>query len=97
MGLSVSYDRVLAISTDLGNEVCRRYYEEGAVCPSNLRIGLFTTAAVDNIDHNPSSTTAKDSFHGTGLSLFQHPTVDIPGTLRTRITITNSGDNSAIK
>ena len=30
-------------------------------------------------------------------SLFQHPTVDIPGTLRTRITITNSGDNSAIK
>ncbi|KAI8487001.1 hypothetical protein Bbelb_352610 [Branchiostoma belcheri] len=34
---------------------------------------LFTTAAVDNIDHNPSSTTAKDSFHGTAISLLQHP------------------------
>ena len=36
-------------------------------------------AAVDNIDHNPSSTTAKDSFHGTGISLFQQPTVENPG------------------
>jgi len=25
-----------------------------------------------NIDHNPSATTAKDSFHGTGISLLQH-------------------------
>ena len=33
----------------------------------------FTTAAIDNIDHNPSSTTAKESFHGTGISLLQHP------------------------
>ena len=36
---------------------------------------------MDNIDHNPSSTTARDSFHGTGISLFQpistkHPGVD---------------------
>lgn len=30
--------------------------------------------ALDNLDHNPSSTTAKDSFHGTGISLFQFPT-----------------------
>ena len=35
--------------------------------------GLFTTAAVDIIDHNPSSTSAHDSFHGTVISLFQHP------------------------
>ena len=32
----------------------------------------FTTAAVDNIDHNLSSTSTNDSFHGTGISLFQH-------------------------
>ena len=31
--------------------------------------GLFTVAAVDNIDYIPSATTAKDSFHGTGISL----------------------------
>ena len=34
---------------------------------------------IDNIDHNPSSTTAKDSFHGTGISLFQHPSASSPG------------------
>ncbi|KAI8486964.1 hypothetical protein Bbelb_352240 [Branchiostoma belcheri] len=36
---------------------------EQVVCPPILRRQLFMTAAVDNIDHNPSSTTAKDSFH----------------------------------
>ena len=35
---------------------------------------FFTTGALDNIDHNPSGTTAKDSFHGTAISLTQHPT-----------------------
>ena len=30
------------------------------------------TAAVDNIDHNPSSSTATESFHGTGISIFQN-------------------------
>jgi len=28
---------------------------------------------VDNINHNPSSTTSKTSFNGTGVLLFQHP------------------------
>ena len=27
---------------------------------------------IDNIDHNPSSITASDSFHGTSTSLIQH-------------------------
>ena len=58
LGLSVSYDRVMSISTNLGNGVCRRFEEEKVVCPTNLRKGLFTIAAIDNIDHNPSSTTA---------------------------------------
>jgi hypothetical protein len=47
-----------------------------------LRFGLFTTAAVDNLDHNPSSTTAKDSFHGTAISLFQHTTESSTGAQR---------------
>ena len=89
LGMSISYDRVLAISTDLGNDVCRRYTAEGAVCPFNLRSQLFTTAAVDNIDHNPSSTTARDSFHGTGISLFQHPSAESPGAARDNIDISN--------
>lgn len=67
------------------------------MCPPNLCLGLFTTAAVDNIDHNPSSTTAKDSFHGTGISLFQHSSADNPGTVRERINISDSSDKTVIK
>ena len=71
LGLSISYDRVLAISTSLANGLNEQYEEQGVVCPPALRKNLYTTAAVDNIDHNPSATKAKDSFHGTGISLFQ--------------------------
>ena len=72
--ICISYDRVLDISSQLGTALVQRFKEEGVVCPSVLRKGLFTTAALDNIDHNPSATTAKSSFHGTGISLFQHHT-----------------------
>ena len=44
----------------------------GALAPKSKKT-LFTTSAYDNIDHNPSSITAKESFHGTGISVFQHP------------------------
>ena len=79
LGLSVSYDRVLSVSTSIGNSVTERFTEEEVVCPPKLRLNLFTTAAVDNIDHNPSSTTAKGAFHGTGISLFQHPSSHYQG------------------
>ena len=79
LGLSVSCDRVLALSTEMGNKACAQFESDGVVCPIRLRKAVFTTAAVDNIDHNPSSTTAHRSFHGTGISLFQHPTPRSPG------------------
>ena len=71
----------LAFSTDIGNSVCHQYEQDGVVCPANLHKVLFTVvAAVDNIDHNPSSTTAHNSFHGTGISFqpisTEHPGVD---------------------
>ena len=72
LGLSISYDRVLDISMDMANVAASLYESDGVVCPLILRNGLFTTGAVDNIDHNPSSNTARDSFHGTGISLFQN-------------------------
>ena len=73
LGLCISYYRVLKISAELGDKICRYYEQEKVVCPPELKGGLFSTAAVDNIDHNPSSISAHDSFHGTGISLFQHP------------------------
>ena len=53
--------------------IFKRYLEEGLVCSSVLRKGLLTTVAINNTDHNPSSKTAKSSFHGTSISIFQHP------------------------
>ena len=74
LGLSISYDRVLCLSAEMGNSVCQHFHMEQVVCPPMLKSGVFSSAAVDNLDHNPSATTAKDSFHGTGISLLQHPT-----------------------
>ena len=76
LGLCISYDRFLSMSTEISNAVIERYEREGVVCPAKLRNEIFTTAAVDNIDHNPSSTTSQGSFHGTAISLVQHP---LPG------------------
>ncbi len=90
LGLCIPYDRVLDISTELGNLICNRYEVEKAVCPPHLKDGLLTTAAIDNIDLNPSSTSAHDSFHGTGTSLFQHPDGTFAGIQRDIASI--SGD-----
>lgn len=57
----------------MGNSVCELFHNEKVVCPPKMRGDVFTTAAVDNIDHNPSATTAQNSFHGTSIYLFQHP------------------------
>ena len=72
LGLCINRDHVLQLSTRMGNKVCRQYKTEQVVCPPQLRSEVCTTVALDNIDHNPSSTTAKDSFHGTAIYLIQH-------------------------
>ena len=72
LGLSISYERVLEIETATGNKICKRFELEKTVCPPTLRKGFFTYGAIDNINHNPSSSTSQSSFHGTGISLFQN-------------------------
>lgn len=79
LGLSISYDRILRLTAQMGSSVCEQFNREQVVCPPKLCGNVFTTAAVDNIDHNTSSTTSKESFHGTGISLFQHPTFESEG------------------
>lgn len=87
LGLSISYDRVMQISSNLGNSVCSLYERQQVVCPPKLKGDLFTTGCVDNIDHNPSSRTATDSFHGTAISLTQHPSPEGLGTDRDIVVI----------
>ena len=50
LGLSISYDRVMEISTAMNNRICEQYHSDHVVCPPNLQQGLFVTAAIDNID-----------------------------------------------
>ena len=94
LGLSVSYQRVLAVSTEEGNHVCEQFKADKVVCPPKLRYGLTTGGEIDNIDHDPSSTTAKDSFHGTSISLSQQPTVHKGGRERRRVEVENKNSTS---
>ena len=82
LGLRISYDCIVEISTEVGNKICHYYMMEKAICPPKLKHGLFTTGAVDNIDHNPSYTTAHYSLYGTGISLFQHPDENFYGVMQ---------------
>ena len=77
----------MQISADLGKSVSAQFEADGVVCPSKLKKSLYTSGSVDNIDHNPRSRTAKDSFHGTAISLTEHPTNDFDGIARNRVLI----------
>ena len=90
LGLSVSYDRILELEKQIASSLCEQTNEIGLVCPRQLKHGLFTAGALDNLDHNPSSTTAKDSFHGTGISVFQFPTELNAGSPQVTVTLSTS-------
>lgn len=49
LGLSISYDCVMEISTGQGNRACKQYEQEKTVCPRNLRLGLNTKEVIDNL------------------------------------------------
>ena len=63
------YDRIRQLEEWMATSACDRFY--GVVAPVCLLKGIFTEAAIDSLDHNPSATTASSSFHGTGISIFQ--------------------------
>ena len=73
-GMSVSYERINQLSQDLSSSVCV-HFKKDVVVPTGFYKSIFTTGSVD-IDYNPSSSTAKGSFHGIGISLIQHPDFD---------------------
>ena len=71
----MSYCRVLSISTELDNKVIDQFNHHKVVCPPSLKVGTFTTAAIDKIEHSTSSNTATSSFDGTAVLFFQHPSL----------------------
>ena len=72
-GLSVSYNRVVEIEDDITKQRSFHYNLQGVVFPPTLKDGLFTVAAIDNINHDPSSSTSQTSFHGTSIYISQYP------------------------
>ena len=91
LGISISYDRVTELEEWIATSVCEQFEKVGIVASTGLRKGLFTVCAQDNIDHNPTLTTAVNAFHGTGITLFQFPTKENPGENRPPITLPPSG------
>ncbi len=71
-GLCISYDRLRVLSTDIANSVIGHWEKVGVVVPPQAVKHVFTTGGFDNIDHNPSSTTATSALHGTCISIHQH-------------------------
>lgn len=68
--LTISYEKVLSIEARFAQAIAQQTRNNAdIVCPTNLRKQIFTVAALDNLDHNPTSRTASSSFHGTGISL----------------------------
>ena len=67
-GLSISYNRVDEIQSAI------------VMCAKNIKQkdwfilldSVFTTAGIGNVDHNASSSTSKNYFHGTSIPLSQH-------------------------
>ena len=96
MGISISYDRIVQLEDWIATSACEKFNENGVVVPANLRKNVFTVGALDNLDHNPSSTTSVSSFHGTGISLFQLPTKNNLGERRSPIIVPPSENKTPV-
>ena len=94
LGLCISYQRMLPLSTSLVNSMCDLFEEEGFACPPLLRSNVFTTYVVDNIDHNPCFRRASNSWHDTAISATQHLEHANDGVQRSPIQLSQTKANS---
>ena len=52
LGLNITDSRVSEIQEQVMKQEIKQFDEMGLVCPRNVKPNIFTTAAIDNIDHN---------------------------------------------
>ena len=90
LGLSVSYDRVMEVKVEVARAVCVRHAVDGVVLPTNLRLGVFTTHDVDNLDSNKTGNLSRGDFHGTCITATNHISNENSGVLRPAITLDHS-------
>ena len=50
-----------------------KYKKLDCFIPDNIKTGIFTVLAKDNIDLNARSTIIKSHFHGISMSILQFP------------------------
>lgn len=77
LGLSVSYNRVKTVIKSVTTSICDHFEKVDCVCPPSVVSNVFTCAAIDNVDHNTSSNTSTQAFHGTSISLIQYVPHDL--------------------
>ena len=94
LGISVSHYRVLHVEKKVTTAICESMKMKGVVYPVQLCQGLFTMGALDNLDNNPSRTTAKGFFHGTGTNLFQSPPASNRGHIKEGIAFIQEGQRT---
>ena len=87
LGLCISKHRVSQLSISMGNTVIKANERDGMVLPMSLKLGVFSTASVDNIDVEIQSSLSTTSLHGTAASINQHPTEHNQGQPREKITL----------
>ena len=69
----------------MGNTVIEASERDGMVLPMSLKLGVFSTASVDNIDVEIYSSLSTTSLHGTAASINQHPKEHNQGQPREKI------------
>ena len=90
LGLSLSYDQMIVLSTQLGDNVYTQFGSDGIICATKLCSNVFTTFALDNIDHNPSPCSTKDFWDGTASSSTKHLESKTHGTKRCSVQLAHA-------
>ena len=70
--LSISYEKVLQIETDIANAVAVSAENNGGIyVPPNIISSVPIHFAIDNTDFSNDTPDGKNEFHGTGQIVFQ--------------------------
>ena len=82
LGICPSMKRLNEVNTQLANSMLEVFEKDKAATASKHVKNVFTTGGFDNEDHDPSSTTATYAYHGSAISITQHPDDDNEGIKR---------------
>ena len=74
----------------LWNSIYTQFESDGVICATKLCSNVFTKFAVDNTDHNPSSRSTKDSWHGAAISSTQHLESKVEGMKRCSVQLSDT-------